>query len=79
MGALTVKLPSALEAKLDALVRRRGQRKSVVVREAIERFVAERGGEGALSVDDLLSDLKGAFKGPKDLSSNPKYMKGFGE
>lgn len=79
MGTLTVKLPPPLEARLDALVRRRGQRKSVLVREAIERLVAERGEEVEGSVFDLLKDLKGVASGPKDLSSNRKHLQGYGK
>ena len=79
MGTLTVKLPPALEAKLEALVERRGRRKSELVREAIERLVDEPEQRPQLSVYDLIKDLKGSFRGPKDLSTNPKYMKGFGE
>lgn len=79
MGTLTVKLPSPLEAQLDALVRKSGQRKSTLVREAIERLVAEgeEAREGA--VLDLINDLKGAGKGPKDLSANPKHLRGYGQ
>jgi predicted DNA-binding protein len=76
MGTLTVKLPPPLEARLDALVRRRKQRKSALVREAIERLVEEAGEKG--SVLDLMRDLKGIGSGPKDLATNPKHMKGFG-
>jgi Arc/MetJ-type ribon-helix-helix transcriptional regulator len=76
MGTLTVKLPRPLEARLDAVVRRRKQRKSDVVREAIERLVAEDSEKG--SVLDLMRDLKGIGSGPKDLATNPKYMKGYG-
>jgi Arc/MetJ-type ribon-helix-helix transcriptional regulator len=76
MVTLTVKLPEALAAKLDALVRRRGQSRSDIVREAIERAVGE--GPGNESVYDLLQDLKGVGEGPKDLASNPKHMRGFG-
>ena len=79
MGTLTVKLPPPLEAQLDALVRRRGQRKSVLVREAIERLVKEGGKPAKGSVLDLVRDLKGIVDGPKDLSSNPKHMRGFGK
>ncbi|MGH6950643.1 MAG: CopG family ribbon-helix-helix protein [Vitreimonas sp.] len=79
MVTLTVKIPEALAAKLEALVRRRGQRRSEIVREAIERAVREpEQVEG--SVFDLVSDLKGAAGiGPKDLATNPKYLRGFGE
>ena len=78
MGTLTVKLPPPLEARLDALVRRRKQRKSVLVREAIERLVDEGGRPAGGSVLDLMKDLKGIGSGPKDLSTNKKYMRGFG-
>ena len=78
MPTLTVKLPQPLEAKLDALVRRRGQRKSALVREAIEKLVAERGEVAKGSVLDLLHDLKGAGQGPKDLSTNRKHLQGYG-
>lgn len=76
MGVLTVKLPPSLEAKLNSLVRSRGQRKSEVVREAIERLVEDA--KPQTSAHDLLKDLK-KFRGSRDLSTNPKYMKDFGE
>lgn len=79
MVTLTVKLPDALAAKLEALVRRRGQSRSEIVRDAIERFVDEGPEAGKGSALDLVRDLKGVVKGPKDLSTNPKYMKGYGE
>ena len=76
MAVLSVKLSPQLEAKLNALVRRRGQRKSDVVREAIERLV-DQAEQSPKSVHDLIGDLM--FDGPSDLSTNPKYMKGFGK
>lgn len=76
---VTVKLPQPLAAKLDALVRRRKQSKSTLVREAIERLADEDGMSKKGSVFDLVKDLKGIVKkGPKDLSTNPKHMRGFG-
>lgn len=78
MSILTVKLPAPLEAKLEALVRKRRQSKSVLVREAIERLVADEGEPGRIY--DLIKDLKGAAgRGPPDLSTNPKYMKDYGK
>ena len=79
MGTLTVKLPQPLEARLDALVRCRGRRKSALVREAIEKLISESGDIAAGSVADLLRDLKGAVEGPKDLATNPKHLKGYGK
>lgn len=78
MGTLTIKLSASLEARLDSLVRRRGQCKSVLVREAIERLVHENGqanGGGAL---ELVEDLVGIYDGPRDLSGNKKHMRGYG-
>ncbi len=79
MNTLTVKLPPRLHTQLEALVRRRGQRKSTLVREAIERLVSEGAETPDGSVLDLVQDLKGAGRGPKDLSSNPRHMRGYGE
>jgi len=48
-----------------------------VVRAALER---ERAGKNRpKSCRDLLADLEGYFDGPPDLSTNPKYMEGFGQ
>jgi hypothetical protein len=78
MVTLTVKIPEGLASKLEALVRRRGQSRSEVVREAIERAV-EEGQEGSgPSVYDLVHDLIQPSRGPKDLATNPKHMRGFG-
>ena len=78
MGLLTVKLPQPLQAKLDALVARRGRSRSDLVREAIERLVSEGGCATSPSALDIAKDLKGVMRGPKDLSTNPKYLRDFG-
>lgn len=78
MVTLTVKLPDALAAKLEALVRRQGRRRSEIVREAIERVVEEQPESSKPSVYDLAKDLIQPGSGPKDLSSNPKHMRGYG-
>ena len=80
MSTLTVKLPAALAAQLNTLVRRRKQKKSVLVREAIERLVADGNRPAKGSFLDLAGDLAGIYEGgPSDLSSNPKYMRGYGQ
>lgn len=78
MNTLTVKLPPALEARLEALVRKRKQSKSELVREAIERLVEQSGAPIKGSVLELAGDLVGICNGPRDLSTNPKHMSGFG-
>lgn len=79
MGVLTVKLPAVLEARLDALVRSRKQSKSELVREAIERLADEGAAPAQGSVLELVSDLVGVGDGPRDLSTNPKHMRGYGK
>lgn len=79
MNTLTVKLPPALEARLEALVRKRKQSKSELVREAIERLVEQSGAPIKGSVLELAGDLVGMETGPTDLSTNPKNMRGYGQ
>lgn len=76
MRPLTVKVPRSLERRLDELARRRAVPRSVIVREALEAYVAR----AQTSPLDLIADLVGSVDGlPSDLSTNPKYMEGFGE
>jgi predicted DNA-binding protein len=79
VGTLKVTIPKKLEERLDAMARRRGESKSALVREAIERLVEELDKPMKGSVFELVSDLKGIGHGPRDLSSNPKHMRGFGK
>jgi len=80
MKTLTVKLPASLNARLTRTAKQRGQTKSEVVREALETLLngsdAKRTARSAL---ELAGDLVGCIEGPGDLSTNPKYMDGFGE
>jgi metal-responsive CopG/Arc/MetJ family transcriptional regulator len=76
MKILSLKLPPGLSVKLERAARQRGKSKSEVVRAALEQFLkAER----PMSALELAGDLVGGGEGPGDLSTNPKYMEGFGE
>jgi Arc/MetJ-type ribon-helix-helix transcriptional regulator len=75
MKTVSFKLPAALDKALTDLARRRRSSRSAVVREAVEALAKE----DQLSVTALAGDLVGSLSGPGDLSTNPKYMKGFGE
>lgn len=79
MGTTSLKLPASLDARLEAAVRRRKQTKSEFIREAIERHLDESDKPVKGSVFDLVKDLKGIGTGPRDLSTNPKYMRGYGK
>ena len=78
MKILTVKVPGALDARLASLAKRRRATKSAVVREAIEEICRDEGKNIAGSCLDLARDLAGCVEGPKNLSSNKKYLKGYG-
>ena len=80
MTTISLKLPETLLARLEKESRQRRVNKSALVRAALEKELAAPSAGGEASCFDLARDLAGSLKGlPKDLSTNPKYMKGFGE
>ncbi|MGF1634616.1 MAG: hypothetical protein ACFCVE_12255 [Phycisphaerae bacterium] len=58
-----------------------GIAKSEIVRQALtDRLRKPKTKRKARTVHDLMGNLAGCIKdGPSDLSTNPKYMEGFGE
>ena len=76
MKTISLKLPSDLDFKLERAARKRRQSKSEVVRAALEQFL---NGERPMSALELAGDLVGCGEGPGDLSTNPKYMEGYGK
>lgn len=76
MKTMSLKLPVALSSKLERAAKKRGQSKSEVVRTALEQFL---NGERPMSALELAGDLVGCAEGPGDLSTNPKYMEGYGK
>ncbi len=79
MKAISFKLPVGLHAKLGRAARQRKQSKSAVVRAALEQFLD---GEPAIPSGSLREAAErwiGCVEGPGDLSTNPKYMDGFGK
>lgn len=80
MNTLTLKLPAQLDEQLAQLAQREHLSKSEVVRQALAAYVHQRGAEArSVSALDAVADLVGCFEGtPRDLSSNPDHMAGFG-
>ncbi len=79
MKTLSLKLTPRLLEKLERTARERGQTKSEVMRAALEQFLQGDGRpERPVSALDLAGDLVGCGEGPGDLSTNPKYLEGFG-
>jgi hypothetical protein len=79
MKTLSLKVPAAIDRKLAAFAARRGISKSEAIRAALEAYLNAAGEVSASSVLDLAHDLVGCVRGPGDLSTNPKYMKDFGD
>ena len=80
MKLLSLKLPDALAARLDAAARKRQASKSVLVREALEAYLANGGQPKGRRLLDLAGDLIGSLHGgPGDLAHNKKHLEGYGK
>jgi hypothetical protein len=79
MPTVTCKLPHDLNNHLAALARRCHSTKSAVLRQALEQAIKNSKAAARSSAHSLLSHLCGALRGPHDLSTNRKHLKGFGE
>jgi Arc/MetJ-type ribon-helix-helix transcriptional regulator len=75
MRAISIKLTEHLDRQLTALARRRHSNRSAVVRDALEAFA---GRTAKPSVTEAAGDLVGSLRGPKDLSTAPRHMAGYG-
>jgi predicted DNA-binding protein len=78
MKTVSLKLPDELHARLAKLSRNRSAAKSEVIRAALEAYFASVGAPDELSCAELAGDLVGAVKGPRDLASHPKHLRGYG-
>ena len=82
MKTLSIKVPETLDRHLAELAERRGVSKSVLAREAMRDLVArkssgtDRPPRGSFLA--LAEDLAGCVDAPEDLSSNKKYLNGYG-
>ena len=77
MKTHTVKLNAALDRRLTMEAKRLKLSKSEVTRFALDKL---RKGDTFISVHDRMKDVCGIIKdGPRDLATNPKYMKDFGK
>jgi ribbon-helix-helix CopG family protein len=82
MITVSLKLSPGLHAKLTRAAKQRRQTRSTLVRTALEQYLNGRtvpSKEGVRSALELAGDLVGCVAGPGDLSTNPKYLEGFGK
>ena len=77
MTTVSLKLPKELAARLNAEARKRGVSRSAFIRNVLGAFLTKPHVGGCVA--DLAGDLVGSVEGPRDLSSNPKHLDGFGE
>src|SRR5437660_991765 len=79
MERINVRVDQRLKRELEAEAREKGVRPSVIVRQVLEEHIRRRvPAESCLELAERLG-LIGCAKGlPADLSTNPKYMEGFG-
>jgi len=76
MRTVSFKLPEKLDAALNDLARRRKSTRSALVREALEALAKGKRPSVTAAVDELIGSLEG--EGPRDLSTNPKHLVGYG-
>ena len=76
MKTVSVKLPTPLAAWLTQQAKELGRSKSALVRQALEQRRSQPGKSTCL---DLMQDLCGSIRGPRDLSTNPKHLAGLGK
>jgi Arc/MetJ-type ribon-helix-helix transcriptional regulator len=83
MKTLSVKLPESLVTWLENEAKATRRSRSDIVREALESKRCGPGSDGdshskMRNMAEALDSLGETFRGPKDLSTNPKYLAGFG-
>ena len=78
MKTVSLRMPSALHARLTSIARRKQTSQSDVLREALEAYVRLTSEQQPGSAYDLVSDLLGSLEGPADLSTNPRHLEDYG-
>jgi len=78
MPMISIKVPKGLDNKVRTLADKRRTTNSEIVRQALEQYLAGARESVEGSVLDLARDIVGSVEGPSDLSTQRKYMKGYG-
>lgn len=79
MKTISLKLPAPLANWLAKRANDLGRSRSDLVRQALEEKRQGRNNKGEKSCAELMAESDGFFRGPRDLSTNPKYMRNFGK
>lgn len=77
---ITIRIPNALSQRLREHSKIKGQGESELVREALESYLGRASKLATAHEVARISGLVGCVQGmPRDLSTNPKHMQGFGK
>ena len=77
---ITVRVPQTLTARLRSRSRAKGTTESELIREALENYLGQsEGGRSAYELAEAAGIIGAARNAPKDLSTNPRHLKGFGK
>lgn len=79
MKTISLKLPAPLANWLAKRASELGRSQSDLVRQALEEQHDDHGKKREESCAELMAKFDGFFRGPRDLSTNPKYMRNFGK
>jgi len=75
---ISVRVEPALRKKLGRIARRFGKSESELVRDVLSEFCQRDSGQSAYDLAKRAGIIGMIKDAPPDLSTNPKYMEGFG-
>jgi metal-responsive CopG/Arc/MetJ family transcriptional regulator len=77
---ITVRVPAALGTRIRESSRVKGQTPSDLVRVALENYLGEESSTGsAYELAEAAGLIGCVARAPKDLSTNPRHLEGFGK
>jgi Arc/MetJ-type ribon-helix-helix transcriptional regulator len=79
MKTISLKLPAPLANWLARRANELGRSRSDLVRQALEEQRQGKNSKSEKSCAVLMAEFDRFFRGPRDLSTDPKYMRDFGK
>lgn len=77
MYTISLRVDDELKEEMAEYAVNQNINQSEIIRRALNIYLKENSKRG--SFYELTKDIVGSYSGPSDLSTNPKYMEGFGE
>jgi hypothetical protein len=71
---ISLKLTDPLLREVEAEARRRGLSKSALIRDSLEATLRRQRAKKTVTCLELMGDMVGSFHGPRDLSTNRRYL-----